>query len=58
MFSSSQCMHRLLEATQTVTNALSIPENETHAVIALTFYAVAVQEIQADVLQPHTFRYR
>ena len=42
--------------TQTVTDALLIPENESHAVIPLTFFAIAVQEIQADNLQPHTFR--
>ena len=50
-------MFRLLEAIQTVTDALPIPENESHAVITLSSFAVAVQEIQADSVQQQSFRY-
>ena len=56
LFFFTCAMYRLLEAIQTVTDALPIPENESHAVIALSSFVVAVQEIQADSVQQQSFR--
>ena len=47
--------YRILETVQQVTKTISLPENETSVTIALTSFAISVQEVQQDRFQGQAF---